>query len=680
MPQVERVPADAIPRPSSESVSWVRKNPVILAAVGLICAELCWKAYLLSHFYFRQDDFQLMDHALASRFSLRYLLYLGPEQLSPGGRAVTWLLVRISLYNWTLTSGVTIVLLAAAGVALLRLLVILFGRRPAILIPLTIYLFTPLMLPGLSFWTTTTLWLPLQLAIPMAIGAHVRYVRSGRIGHAFATGAWLGVGMLFDELGVFVPVLIFALTSAYLVPGSWLQSAGQSLLRYSRAWGIYLALTAGYLLLFLLELPTSVQQPTMPRYFSSVLTLVSAMLRVSYIPAAFGGLWHWFAPGGDYGYAAETPGLTQVTWVLAALVVAASLWYRRGAVRAWVILVGWIVVADLGPVAVSRLGEIRATVLGADLHYVADSAPLLAVTIGLAFWPVLGERDPYRVARPRCARPQVAALILGGSIVVSSLWSAATYLNSTSSRTTHSYIANARVALAKAAPGTVIMSGPTPPQVMFAGYLGAAAQTSRVLGPLAPKSAKIRFTNAPEGAITSLMIIDGKGRLRPALDVGATSARAPGKGGCWPVMRAPTRIPLSVSVFTYNWIIRLRYSGPATTMRIRLGRAVRDVALPPGRGNFYVPVTGGGSAVVLRQLSPGPAACISSLTVGQEYATTPTVIPRGGATGKTLARAQLPVARRSQALGEQERAGHGVEFAVLAGKAIPCSSGRGCPI
>ena len=38
------------PAPATGSAGWVRTNPVILAAVALIGAQLCWKAYLLSHF------------------------------------------------------------------------------------------------------------------------------------------------------------------------------------------------------------------------------------------------------------------------------------------------------------------------------------------------------------------------------------------------------------------------------------------------------------------------------------------------------------------------------------------------------------------------------------------------------------------------------------------------------
>jgi hypothetical protein len=616
-------PWPAIPSEAGEPAGRVRRHAVIFAGVALIAVQLGWKAYLLSHFYFRQDDFQLMDHALSSGFGFRYLFTIGPEQLAPAGRTITWLMVRVSLYDWTLASVVTVVLLAAVSLAMLRLLLLMFGNRAAILIPLGVFLFTPLTLSGLSFWTTTLLWLPLQLTMILAISSHIRYVRSGAYKHAMAAATWLGTGMLFDELGVLVPVLIVAVTAAYFGSGRWWQATRQVLQRYRRAWATYGAVAVGYLVVFLIALPTSVQQPTSPPSFTSVLTLASTMLRIGFVPAAAGGPWRWSAAGGGYGYAAQAPVLTQLSWVLAALIIAASLRFRRHAARAWAILAGWILLADLTPVAVSRLTELPAARLGADLHYVADSAPVLAICLGLAFWPVLGEERPYRVARPTSLSLKITTFTLLGSFMLGSFWSGAAYVNQTSSTVTRSYIARARLALSRAPAGTVIVTTDTPSNVIFARFLGGAAQTSRVLGPLAPKASGIRFTSAPDGVIKNVMIFNDLGVLQPAQDVGATSAGPPGQTGCWPLRRQGTRIPLHGRLFRYDWIVRLRYSGPAATMQLRFGGAVRDAAVPAGTLDLYVPIVGAGNVVLVRLLHAGPPACVTSLTVGLIQAPVP---------------------------------------------------------
>ena len=173
----------------------------------------------------------------------------------------------------------------------------------------------------------------------------------------------------------------------------------------------------------------------------------------------------------------------------------------------------------------------------------------------------------------------------------------------------------------------MIVTGLTPATVMFARFLGTAAQTSRVLGPLAPKASGIRFTTAPAGVISDLMIFTNRGTLRPALDIGASSLKPASGTGCWPLLLQPTRIPLRASLFAYGWIVKVRYSGPATTMQLRFGAAVRDVSLQAGTHDLYIPVIGAGNAVVVRRLDPGPTVCISRVTVGLEYVTKPTAQP-----------------------------------------------------
>ena len=196
-------------------------------------------------------------------------------------------------------------------------------------------------------------------------------------------------------------------------------------------------------------------------------------------------------------------------------------------------------------------------------------------------------------------------------------------LSSTSSARTRSYIDTARSALASAKPGTVILSAPTPWYVMYAGFRGSVTQTSNVLGPLVPERAGIRFVTVPDGPVANLMMFDGRGRLRPALDVGASSVRPARSRTCWQVRSEATRIPLSATVFRYAWIIQLSYSGPATTLELELGKAVKDVVLPAGQRGISIPVTGAGSAVMVRSLSGEPAACITRLTVRLTYATRP---------------------------------------------------------
>jgi hypothetical protein len=149
---------------------------------------------------------------------------------------------------------------------------------------------------------------------------------------------------------------------------------------------------------------------------------------------------------------------------------------------------------------------------------------------------------------------------------------------------------------------------------MYAGFHGSVSQTSRVLGPLAPQGAGIRFVTAPRGTVTNLTMFDGRGRLRPVLDIGASSVRPARSSTCWPVRPTETRIPLSAYLFRDAWIIQLSYSGPATTLQLTFGTSVKDVVLPADQRHVDIPISNGSSAVLVRSLSRGPAACITRLT------------------------------------------------------------------
>src|SRR5579859_514903 len=162
------------------AVTWMRNHRVLLCGLLLIIGEIIWKAEFLSHMFFSQDDYVNLDIAITSPFNWHYLTLIGAGHLYPGLRAVTWVLARISLYNWALDAGLALALVAASSLALLRLLRTLFGERWAIIIPLALYALSPLTVPDLGWWWGAMESLPFQLAIFMSLNAHVQYIRTHR--------------------------------------------------------------------------------------------------------------------------------------------------------------------------------------------------------------------------------------------------------------------------------------------------------------------------------------------------------------------------------------------------------------------------------------------------------------------------------------------------------------------
>ena len=73
----------------------------------------------------------------------------------------------------------------------------------------------------------------------MAVDQHVRYIRGGRIRNAVFAGLWVVFGLAFFEKAAGIPLLLFALTSAFLIPEAWPQAmisdAAQALDRLDRS-------------------------------------------------------------------------------------------------------------------------------------------------------------------------------------------------------------------------------------------------------------------------------------------------------------------------------------------------------------------------------------------------------------------------------------------------------------
>ena len=622
-------PEPGEPGEPQQASEWLRAHGVTLAAVALIVAQLWWKAALLAHSYFRQDDYQYLGRALDSGLGWKYLMQVNDGHLAPIGMALNWGLARISLFSWPLICAVILPLLAAACFAMLRMLRTVFGNRPAILIPLGLFLFSPLSLAAADWWSVAFEILPLEIAMFMAIDAHVRYLRNGRTRTAVTAAIWLAVGLAASDKGAVVPLVLFAVTAAFFVPGPrthWAKAIVRAAVMYWRAWLLYGGLLAGYLVLYFIQLSGSSIQPGNSGSASRLASLTTTLFEKNLVPGALGGPWQWWAGGLGYAQACPPAQLEQLAWAVAIVVVIASCICRVGAWRAWAILIGWVVAADLVPVVFGRLQAFPATLLGVQTRYVTDATGVLALCVGLAFLPVAGEQHAYRLRagtlgvriHVRAVLAAATCLFLAGAAVSQQELESVTAASVTAAR---SYIATMRVAVSRAPRGATIVAGATPAFIMDPGLFWLQGYTSKVAGPIAQAepSRRLTFTATPRGQAGQLMIFNDRGQLGPAAVGGPSSWPPPPGRKCWPVTTAAASIPLSGTLYRWPWMVRLAYSGPAGRLAVSFGGNPSTVWLPAGKGVVYVPVLGAGDSVTL-QLAGSSASvastCVTSLTVG----------------------------------------------------------------
>ncbi len=593
----------------------------MITAVLMVAAQLVWKAGLLHGMYFIWDDFHDLDLAIQHPLSWGYLTYIWDGHLIIGLRLVAWLLARTSLYNWGLASAVTLAFTAAAGLACFRALRTLFGDSPRILIPLTFYLLTPLTVPSFAWWSSAMESVPFQLAIFMSLTSHVLYVRTGRTKHLAGATFWVAFGLIFFEKALVLPLLLFAITAGFLVPRrGLLDGVRTAALRFRRAWALYLSLMIVYSVILGVALHSSIAQPHSPSSAANIAVLIGDLLKDSFLPGLLGGPWQWY-PAGAFVLAGTPPALAWLSVVVAVAVVLASIVLRRTALLAWAILAGWIFTADIAPLLLGRVSTILPALLGLDIRYVADAAPVAAICAALAFWPVghvqAAARQRARRVPPKLTQQlKLATAGLVGVFVLGSIWSVQQLGQTVSGTSARSYIANATEAVQLAPPGAVVYDWPVPANIE-APVFGPYAQASAVIGDL--EIGKLRWVTKLRGTVDNLGWFGADGKLYQAWVGPTSSIERPTGHACWPerhgqiVVRFPTRTSL------YTWILRFGYLlGPSDSavITVRYGRSVKELTVLPGLHAAYLPEHGGGvTSVTFGGLGSTPL-CIGDVEAG----------------------------------------------------------------
>ncbi|HET9895232.1 MAG TPA: hypothetical protein VFQ44_09890 [Streptosporangiaceae bacterium] len=625
----------------AEATAWVRNNYVLVAGLLLVLAEIIWKAQLLSHMFFTQDDYVNLDIAITSPFSWHYLTLIGAGHFFPGVRAVAWVLARVSLYDWGLDAGLVLLLAAAAGLAALRLLRTLFGDRPAILIPLVIYALTPLTVPDLGWWWCAIESLPLQLAIFMALNSHVLYVRSGRGRHLAAAAAWLVVGMLFFEKAIVLAPLLFAFTAAFLMGArSWLAGALATLRQHIWAWLVYGVLMIGYAVLFIVAFSNSGQQATGPSSLSAAWTFALTMVKDTLMTGALGGPWHWLpVQNGFYGLAAPPAALVFLAGLAVVVVLIASIMLSPIAWRAWAILIGWVVCADMLPIVFGRLYPGLQNILGLETRYVADAACLLAICVGLAFLPVIGsgQKEPAAVSdqTPVSSRGLLVAVVgeqrlryvataLVAAFLVGSIWSVRAYESITPGpAVVRTYVANFKKAVRLAPHDTKVLDQYMPQQLVEGALFGKKGSAeSAVIGDLArgKLAGRLTWIGNPVGTIDGLRMFGSDGRLYPAVIAGVYSVHRPGTGlsACWPERRGRVVVKLQsrTSIFDYTLQISYIWGAAPRSVTVQYGNSAQRLTVTKGVHSAYLPVHGHVTGFAISGLG-GHGICVGSSEAGR---------------------------------------------------------------
>ncbi|MCC5579831.1 hypothetical protein IMZ11_29820 [Microtetraspora sp. AC03309] len=491
----------------------LRLGPIILVGLALIVVSLVLKAGVLARGYFIEDDFLFVGDAYEHGLTWDYLMRVHKGHLMPGALALVWVLSRVAPYNWFLVSSVMLALQAAASAGMLLLLRRLFGDRPGILVPLALYVFAPLTVPALSWWSAALNAVPLQVAMVFSLAAHVKFLRTGAVRHAWHGLAWAAFGMAFSTKGAFLPLVTFALTTAYFGPlapaASWPRAIVRELRSRLRIWVAYVALLGVYSLVYVLQQGTAGDEGAGVPKADVAAGLLGWMLGRTFPTGVVGGPLNWGGLAGTGGLADPPVAMVVVSWLVLAGLVALTCLYRRFAWRAWAIAALYVVVADAMPTVLAR-GRYTALV-GTETRYVADAVVVFAVCFALSALPLRGEKDAYRRRLPDMT--PLATALLTVAFLAASVASVNAYGNTlTAADRIQPYVDNVRTSLAKLPAGAEIYPRPVPAHVVLP-WNGDRRLTSRVLAPLADEAVRARMRDP--GPAERPYVVDDSGRIVP---------------------------------------------------------------------------------------------------------------------------------------------------------------------
>jgi hypothetical protein len=606
--------ADHAPLRRWTGAHWVRNGVVLL-----IAGQLLVRMWVASQRGLYADDLQYGSQAITmDLFSSEFLFGDRGGHFMPGALLLTGVLSRLFPMEWGPVATVLVLLQLLASLSVLRMVRVLLGDRPAVLVPLAVYLFCPLSLGSYAWWAAAMNSVPLQIGLAWVVGDAVLLLRTGRRRHAVTGTVALLLTLLFYERAVLVPFMAFAVVAVLLhVRGSStpLRAAWQ---QARELWIGVAVVLAAWGFAFVTAVPSEAVGSATVGQIATLTRIAAANL----VPALAGGPWRWADLPGTPLAAAPAPMATASGLGLAVLVLWTA-WRRRGAGLIWAAGAAYFF-AGAVLVGLGRGAMIISDVLPMTFRYFAAEAVVFALVVAVLF--VLPERapaaDPGRLrvllrgvtGRPGRSTPVqvgrwLAVPVLTVAFVLSSLISTDTYLQAWSSDPTRTYLANARASLA-AAGDSPLLDQNVPDEVMW-GPFDPYNRASRVFLPLEDRP---EFAEATD----QLRMLDQTGRLRPAHVLPGVFVQQP-PSGCWQMPSGGSAdVPLDVAMFHWVWTAELHYTATmdgVVTVRMGVGEPV-EVPVLRGSHTVYVRLVGDTDKLSFAAKTRGLGLCVRSGVVG----------------------------------------------------------------
>lgn len=570
--------------------------------------QLAFRGWAVFNSWFQFDDFAFLSRAYNSDLTWGYLTEAYGGHLMPGGFLLTWFFARYEPLDFWPYATTLLLLQAIASLGFLRLLLRMFGRTPAVLPLLAVYLFSVISLPAFIWWAAGINQLPMQIALFFGLASHIAYLRTRQLRHVFATLAWTAFGLLFFEKTLLVFFAYGFVALAYFTTG--LLEVRLKQLWSSYRFGLLLhgALALGYVSVYA---ATSLTFDPNKANDTPVFPVAYRFILKAFSTGIIGGPWQWtdLHPIGSVADPSDI--VVFLSWLALGYLVYLAYKSRVNSLRAWSLTVVFLL-ANVVLLTAAR-AFLAGPVIGLEYRYQTELSAVFALSVGLAFLPLVGATE---TVHPRGQavlpfRPQAAAVTVTLTFLVVATISNVQYASHwQKTNPGRPYFDAVERSLAGRS-GAVPLADMAVPNTLMWGFRYPENTYSHVLRVFEDK------TRYPSVANDHLYVFDDKGVLRPAV-ISTTRVARPHPGCGYPVRGGGSvAIPLNGPVTGGGWWVRLGYfARGGGTMTVTAGAKVHEVRVESGVHSVYFQASGDFHAIRLSGVSPGLSLCIPEVTLG----------------------------------------------------------------
>jgi hypothetical protein len=576
-----------------------------MAAVGVV--QLAVVTRIVTTSGFQQDDYLFFSSGHTNGFTVAGLTQSIFGSFIPGFNFVNTVLAStLPVARWPAVL-LTLLMYAALVFVFYRLLELLFGPRPGIVLLTAVATCSGLLGVSLVWWTPAINGLPALIADLLALDGLIRHALTGRVRHLVVSVVSFAVGTIFYDpsMEVIVPLVLVVLL--YLCDTWDRRSVWVAF--WSRAW-----LWVGYLVPVIASFgwrylhPGKYREPPvgtidqMVGFMVGGLTkgLTSSALGVNYLTQG-PGFWTW--------------GIIVLGQGLLVAVVAVTIVLRHQAWRAWALFFLSFLAADL-VAAIGRSSE--AFYFQFNSLYWCYFLFLFVVAFGLAVLPspltagLHADRCTEVAARPRprwSRRPLVDGASVLATVVLCSLgihyiWTTPDHTLGAKNRVYTQRVDAAWAAVSHAHPDAFVWDTDVPAFVLapvFSPYNKVTSTLGLVIGGLKVDAGAGRgYLVTGDGSL-----VPAKGRVLASQVASSVEPGVPSPTACVDEAAASqVRVHFDHIIPRGHWFIRIRYS--RSNGEVIVLNAVGGVYLPKGSGTIlaHLPATHPETTVVLATQQP----------------------------------------------------------------------------